>query len=188
MTRVKDKSDSHKGMCFFFLQYSAVFHTKPKVKNKFQVTHSWILSTWPSLKFPLCAFPGGEKKKKIIIYKAHLKYESTQWVCNNSSLSHPLSLLLEFGHQKWVFKSHIIALWSASHWQELFRILKTLLVLLEVILDIYNWWCMISFQKPCWHWSFDIHMPIFHSLFFPVGAFLIFLELVFLQSFGFFFS
>ena len=88
-------------------------------------------------------------EEKIIIYKAHLKYELTQWVCNNSSfLSPPFSSVRIWSPKmKWVFKTHIIASWSASQWHELFMILKNSLVLLEMILDIYNWWCMTNFQN-----------------------------------------
>lgn len=59
---VKGKSDRHRGMGF--AQGFAVSHAKPEIKNKCQVTHSWILSAWPLLQVLLCASPGGEKKRQ----------------------------------------------------------------------------------------------------------------------------
>lgn len=61
----KSKSDHHKGMQF--LRDFVVFHSKPKIQNKFQVTHSWILSAWPLLKSLLCAFSVDEKKGQLSI-------------------------------------------------------------------------------------------------------------------------
>lgn len=57
----KDKSDHHTGS---FLCDFAFSHSKQKINNKFEATHSWILSAWPLLQFLLCAFPGGEKKRQ----------------------------------------------------------------------------------------------------------------------------
>lgn len=55
---------------------------------------------------------------------------------------------------KWILKSHIIAIWSVSHWKEIFKALKKNLPgLLETSVChidlgcVCNWWCTTSCQN-----------------------------------------